>query len=161
MDEITFNCDPEAEADLHPLEGRCCCWLFHHTYDLYKEYTIKKIEGEINTGPSEYPTYYPIDIEVSLDKQNWTKIGQCGAKGTEKYVAFTITTNAKARYIRFKTQNQTYAIDGSRGTIYIESSTPPPPPPPPSPTPSPISKWLFPVISLTTVVIGIAKSLKR
>lgn len=118
MPEIQFDCELglHEEASQYP-EHPCRGWFRTHTYESTDPIVVTKIVGEINTGISESSTFFPVDIELSLDHSEWTKVGETGACGNEGYKPFSVDVdNIKAKFLRFHCVRG--YVDGSRGSIY-------------------------------------------
>jgi len=130
---IEFDCNKSQheEAVQYPSHP-CWGWFKTHTYEFVEPITITHIAGDINTGPSESSTFFPVEIQLSMDKITWISVGETGAIGNEGYAPFSVNVNnIKAKYLRF------YAlagyVDGSKGTITYGEEPPPIPPPIPRP----------------------------
>ena len=122
MPIIHFDCSEgkhlEAEEIYRRSGNYCWGWSKTHTYEFPDVVTVTRITGKINTGPSEWPGFIKVDIELSEDGQNWIKVGETGAKGTEGYVPFDIQVdNIKAKFLRFKAER--FFVDGSQGDVYV------------------------------------------
>jgi hypothetical protein len=74
------------------------------TFELNKEWEIDAVEVGGYTGNSSYWSYengYGADIEVSTDKEKWTKIGTIPS-GYGSNIATVRFERKKARWVRFK-----------------------------------------------------------
>lgn len=120
MPTIDFDCKDaqHEEASKYPSHP-CWGWFKTHTHEFTDPVTVTQITGEIKTGPSESSKFFPVEIQLSEDKTNWILVGETGAKGTERYVPFSVDVpNVLAKYLRFYAKEG--YVDGSRGTVYYE-----------------------------------------
>jgi len=170
---IHFDCSEGKHKEANEMYSRsrnyCWGWSKTHTYVFSEPVIVTRIVGEINTGPSEYSTFFPVAVELSKNGTDWIKVGETGAKGREGYVPFDISVNnVEAKYLRFRALQG--FVDGSKGDVYYEAPAPPTPPPtppeqpptppeqppaPPAPPTPPISKEKIGLIVAGLFVAGI------
>lgn len=114
--EIKFDCHTNVLDAIHNDEGKCCCLMSKHTYNIGAEYTITKIQGEINTGPAGKSDRFYIDVQLLVDGI-WKTVGEASAVGTADYEPFSIVVNnIKAGVFRF-IRRETGYVDGTRGIV--------------------------------------------
>jgi len=117
---VTFDCNPEADVDLHNKEGKCCCWIQTHTYDLVIKATegahICGIAGIGGTGPSEHNRYYDVKIEVYVDGQ-WILIDTIPMH-TDRNTPFEVYFEPVfATAFRFSTLETSWLLDRTMGLV--------------------------------------------
>ena len=113
--QYAFHCNPSIDADIYAEEGRCCCWIPTHTYNVRKK--ITRIQGYGATGPSQSKGCN-VEIQV-LSNGEWKTLDVIWMTTDRKNPTyFDIPVDIPATAFRLKSTSG--AMDLSYGTVYTQ-----------------------------------------